>query len=135
MIIVCLADVTAFGIYMGFWFPDVPRWIWVLSIVLFIGGLNLCHVKVFGELEFWLSLVKVGAIVAMILAGLGIMFFGFSLDGAATSATGVHNLWQHGGFLPTVGPGWSPRCRWWCSPSAASRSSASPPARRRTRSG
>ncbi|MFO6382760.1 proline-specific permease ProY, partial [Pseudomonas aeruginosa] len=41
MIIVCLADVTAFGIYMGFWFPDVPRWIWVLSIVLFIGGLNL----------------------------------------------------------------------------------------------
>ena len=48
MIIVCLADVTAFGIYMGFWFPDVPRWIWVLSIVLFIGGLNLCHVKVFG---------------------------------------------------------------------------------------
>lgn len=104
MIIVCLADVTAFGIYMGFWFPDVPRWIWVLSIVLFIGGLNLCHVKVFGELEFWLSLVKVGAIVAMILAGLGIMFFGFSLDGAATSATGVHNLWQHGGFLPN---GWA----------------------------
>lgn len=104
MIIVCLADVTAFGIYMGFWFPDVPRWIWVLSIVLFIGGLNLCHVKVFGELEFWLSLVKVGAIVAMILAGLGIMFFGFSLDGAVTSATGVHNLWQHGGFLPN---GWA----------------------------
>ncbi|MFO1620134.1 amino acid permease [Pseudomonas aeruginosa] len=104
MIIVCLADVTAFGIYMGFWFPDVPRWIWVLSIVLFIGGLNLCHVKVFGELEFWLSLVKVGAIVAMILAGLGIMFFGFSLGGAATSATGVHNLWQHGGFLPN---GWA----------------------------
>ncbi|MDI7010159.1 proline-specific permease ProY, partial [Pseudomonas aeruginosa] len=52
----------------------------------------------------WLSLVKVGAIVAMILAGLGIMFFGFSLDGAATSATGVHNLWQHGGFLPN---GWA----------------------------
>ncbi|CDI94326.1 putative amino acid permease [Pseudomonas aeruginosa PA38182] len=57
--------------------------------------------------ELWksrLSLVKVGAIVAMILAGLGIMFFGFSLGGAATSATGVHNLWQHGGFLPN---GWA----------------------------
>ena len=103
-LVTCVAEITAVAVYMGIWFPDVPRWIWVLSIVLFIGGLNLCHVKVFGELEFWLSLVKVGAIVAMILAGLGIMFFGFSLGGAATSATGVHNLWQHGGFLPN---GWA----------------------------
>ncbi|MCY1486986.1 Proline-specific permease ProY [compost metagenome] len=99
MIIVCLADVTAFGIYMGFWFPDVPRWIWVLSIVFFIGALNLCSVKVFGELEFWLSLVKVGAIVAMILAGFGIMLFGFGLAGSG-AATGVENLWAHGGFMP-----------------------------------
>ncbi|WXL27118.1 amino acid permease [Ectopseudomonas mendocina] len=97
MIVVCLADVTAFGIYMGFWFPDVPRWIWVLSIIFFIGALNLCAVKVFGEMEFWLSIIKVGAIVAMILAGFGIMFFGFGL---AESGTGVHNLWAHGGFMP-----------------------------------
>ena len=33
MIIVCIADVTAFGIYMGFWFPEVARWIWVLFLV------------------------------------------------------------------------------------------------------
>lgn len=69
MVIVAIADVTAFGIYMGFWFPEVARWIWVLGIVFLIGGLNLCNVKVFGEMEFWLSLLKVGAIVAMILAG------------------------------------------------------------------
>ena len=25
MVIVALADVTAFGIYMGLWYPDVPR--------------------------------------------------------------------------------------------------------------
>ncbi|MNZ77262.1 Proline-specific permease ProY [compost metagenome] len=99
MIIVCLADVTAFGIYMGFWFPDVPRWIWVLSIVFFIGALNLCSVKVFGELEFWLSLVKVGAIVAMILAGFGIVLFGFGLAGSG-APTGIENLWVHGGFMP-----------------------------------
>lgn len=99
MIIVCLADVTAFGLYMGFWFPDVPQWIWVLSIVLFVGALNLCAVKVFGELEFWLSLLKVAAIVAMIAGGLGIMAFGLGV-GAQDSATGVHNLWEHGGFMP-----------------------------------
>jgi histidine transporter len=99
MVIVCLADVTAFGIYMGFWFPDVPRWIWVLGIVFLIGALNLCSVKVFGETEFWLSLLKVGAIIAMILAGFGIMLFGMgSVSGASVSS--VSNLWAYGGFMP-----------------------------------
>ncbi|UVJ44355.1 amino acid permease [Pseudomonas sp. LS1212] len=99
MIIVCLADVTAFGIYMGFWFPEVARWIWVLGIVFLIGGLNLCNVKVFGEMEFWLSLLKVGAIVAMILAGFGIMLFGIG-SASTEQATGLSNLWAHGGFMP-----------------------------------
>lgn len=99
MIIVCLADVTAFGIYMGFWFPEVARWVWVLGIVFLIGGLNLCNVKVFGEMEFWLSLLKVGAIVAMILGGFGIMLFGIHTAGE-TQASGLSNLWAHGGFLP-----------------------------------
>lgn len=101
MIIVCLADITAFGIYMGFWFPDVARWIWVLGIVLLIGGLNLCSVKVFGEMEFWLSLLKVAAIVAMILAGFGIMLFGIGTSASVdATATGISNLWAHGGFMP-----------------------------------
>lgn len=99
MIIVCLADVTAFGIYMGFWFPEVARWVWVLGIVFLIGGLNLCNVKVFGEMEFWLSLLKVGAIVAMILGGFGIMLFGIHSAGE-TQARGLSNLWAHGGFMP-----------------------------------
>lgn len=99
MVIVCLADVTAFGIYMGFWFPEVPRWLWVLGIVLLIGALNLCNVRVFGETEFWLSLLKVGAIVAMIVAGLGILLFGMGGAGP-DSAVGLANLWSHGGFMP-----------------------------------
>ncbi|MCF5707526.1 amino acid permease [Pseudomonas syringae] len=99
MIIVCLADVTAFGIYMGFWFPEVPRWIWVLGIVFLIGALNLCNVKVFGETEFWLSLLKVGAIIAMILAGFGIMLFGIGTSASGTEV-GISNLWAHGGFMP-----------------------------------
>ncbi|KAF1018883.1 MAG: Proline-specific permease ProY [Paracidovorax wautersii] len=100
MIIVCLADVTAFGIYMGLWFPEVPRWIWVLGIVLVIGALNLCAVKVFGEMEFWLSLLKVAAIVAMIGGGVAIMLFGL---GIAHEGASPANLWQHGGFAPN---GW-----------------------------
>ncbi|MDD1975209.1 MULTISPECIES: amino acid permease [Pseudomonas] len=100
MLVVCLADVTAFGVYMSFWFPQTPRWIWVLGIVFFIGALNLCSVKVFGELEFWLSLLKVTAIVSMILAGAAVLMFGIQLGGSAEQVANISNLWSHGGFFP-----------------------------------
>ncbi|MER6983215.1 amino acid permease [Streptomyces carpinensis] len=96
MVIVCVADITAVGVYMGFWFPHVPRWIWVLAAVLLIGALNLVSVKVFGELEFWLSLVKIVAIVAMILAGIAVIALG--IDGGHAHV-GVSNLWENGGFF------------------------------------
>lgn len=99
MIIVALADVTAFGIYMGFWFPDVPRWIWILSLILLLGAINLIHVKVFGELEFWLSIIKVTAIIAMIVGGLGLMMYGFHAEHGAV-ISGMQNLWIHDGFMP-----------------------------------
>ncbi|MCE1695468.1 amino acid permease, partial [Enterobacter hormaechei] len=57
-----------------------------------------CNVKVFGEMEFWLSIIKVVAIIAMIIGGFGIMLYGFGQE--AEQATGLSNLWQHGGFMP-----------------------------------
>ena len=99
MVIVAIADVTAFGIYMGFWYPDVPRWIWILSLIMFLGAINLIHVKVFGELEFWLSIIKVSAIVAMILGGIGLMFYGFHADHSSV-VPGIQNLWIYDGFMP-----------------------------------
>ncbi|AJC67359.1 MULTISPECIES: proline-specific permease ProY [Dickeya] len=96
MLIVAIADVTAFGIYMGVWFPEVPHWIWVLSVVLIIGAINLMNVKVFGELEFWFSFFKVATIVVMIVAGIGIIVWGIGNGG---EPTGIHNLWSNGGFF------------------------------------
>src|SRR5699024_241618 len=98
MLVVCLADITAFGMYMGFWFPHVDQWVWVLSIVLFISALNLCHVKIFGEMESWLSILKVSAIIAMIVGGTFLMFYGFGQE--TDHAVGIQNLWEHGGFMP-----------------------------------
>lgn len=98
MALVCLADITAFASYMGFWYPHVSPWIWTLGITLIISGLNLCAVKVYGELEFWLSVVKVLAIIAMIIGGIVIILFGFGTT--SQEATGIHNLWSHGGFFP-----------------------------------
>ncbi|WP_370932981.1 amino acid permease [Amycolatopsis sp. cg13] len=95
MVIVCVADVTALAVYMGFWFPDVPRWIWVVLTILVIAAANLVSVRVYGELEFWFTLVKVVAIVAMILGGAAILIFGLG-----STSGGVTNLWSHGGWFP-----------------------------------
>ena len=97
ILIVAIADVTAFGTYMGFWFPQVDSWIWVLSVVFIIGAINLATVKVFGEMEFWLSLFKVATILIMIVAGIGIIFWGIGNGG---EPTGISNLWSNGGFFP-----------------------------------
>ncbi|PIJ52262.1 proline-specific permease ProY [Erwinia sp. OLTSP20] len=96
ILIVAIADVTAFGVYMGVWFPDVPHWIWVLSVVLIIGAINLMSVRIFGELEFWFSFFKVATIVMMILAGFAIIIWGIGNGG---QPTGIDNLWRNGGFF------------------------------------
>lgn len=98
MFVVALADVTAFGVYMGFWFPNVERWIWILAVVFFIAAVNLLSVKVFGELEFWFSLVKVVAIVAMIAGG--VLVIVFCLGNQSESAAGLSNLFANEGFMP-----------------------------------
>lgn len=98
MVVVAIADVTAFAVYMGLWFPNAPRWIWVLMVIAFIAAINLVGVKAFGETEFWLALVKVLAIVAMIVGGVALLVFGTSIQGDAQP--GLHNLWAHDGFAP-----------------------------------
>ncbi len=99
MFVVALADVTAFGVYMGFWFPNVDRWVWILALVLFIGAINLISVRVFGELEFWLALIKITAIVLMIVGGIAIIVFG--IGNQSVGAAGLDNLLAHDGFFPT----------------------------------
>ena len=96
-IVVGIAEVTAVGIYMGIWFPEIPQWIWALSSIVMMGLINLIAVKVFGEFEFWFALIKVVAIVAMIALGGSVILFGFTND---WQPLGLNNLWQHGGFFP-----------------------------------
>ena len=96
--VVIVADTTAITKYMAFWFPGVPAWAWVLATIVVIGLLNLSHVGSFGEAEFWLTLIKIGAIVAMIFGGVILMFQGAANPDGTTA--GLHNLVDHGGFLP-----------------------------------
>ncbi|WP_276725022.1 amino acid permease, partial [Selenomonas noxia] len=93
-IIVSMAELAAVGIYMNFWLPDLPQWISALICLAVITALNLINVRAYGEMEFWMALVKITAIVLMI--GLG----GWLLVTGAPFPENVSNLWEHGGFLP-----------------------------------
>lgn len=96
-IVTCMAEITAVGVYMGVWFPDVPHWIWALSALLMMGSLNFIAVKAYGEFEFWFALIKIVTIVLMIVSSIGMIAFGIGNGGIAT---GISNLWSHGGFMP-----------------------------------
>ncbi|MEJ6014205.1 amino acid permease [Corynebacterium sp. H127] len=97
MVIVCLADLTAIAVYMKFWFPDSPQWIWVAVTLLIVGAANLASARWFGELEFGMTIIKVTAVVAMIIGGAAILIFGL---GSGSQHVGVDNLWNDGGFMP-----------------------------------
>ncbi|MFW2135684.1 amino acid permease [Chryseobacterium sp. TY4] len=94
-ILVSMAELTAIGVYVQFWWPEVPLWMSSLFFFFVINALNLASVKVYGEAEFWFSIVKVVAIIAMIIFGSYLLISGTGGDQASIS-----NLWNNGGFLP-----------------------------------
>ncbi|MGZ4159258.1 MAG: alanine permease AlaP [Neobacillus sp.] len=96
-VVTCMAEITAVGIYMEYWFPGVPRWIWALSALVIMATVNFLAVKAYGELEFWFALIKIVTILAMIVVGAAMIFFGLGNGGIAT---GIDNLWNHGGLFP-----------------------------------
>jgi amino acid transporter, AAT family len=89
------AEVTAAGIYISFWFPNVPQWTWVVLLSAAVVALNSMKVNHLGEFEYWFAMVKVGAIVAFIIVGLSLI-----LVAGSEGAMGVANLTRHGGFFP-----------------------------------
>ncbi|MET9951366.1 amino acid permease [Streptomyces sp. NPDC006339] len=91
-----ITEVTAAATYMTYWW-NIPQWISALVFTVILYGANLISVKLFGELEFWFSMVKVTAIIGMILICAGILTVGFS-DAAETAS--VANLWNDRGFFP-----------------------------------
>lgn len=100
MIIVCIADLTAFSIYMKFWYPEVDSWIWISLVIFFITAINLVNVRVFGELEFMLTIIKVITIGFMIVVGLWLLFYTESSKDSLEQVASVNKLINYGGFIP-----------------------------------
>src|SRR5882757_422292 len=96
-VVTAMAELTAIGIYVRYWLPDVPQWLPAMVALAALYGSNLLSVRVFGELEFWFALVKVVTIVALILGGLAVILFHVG-DLGQTASFG--NLVVNGGVLP-----------------------------------
>lgn len=93
-----IADVVAITAYAQFWFPGLSDWVASLAVVLLLLGLNLATVKMFGEMEFWFAMIKIVAIVALILIGLGMVLMHF--ESPTGSVASFSNLWNDGGWFP-----------------------------------
>jgi L-asparagine permease len=95
-----IVDTTAIAHYCHFWkaFQVVPQWTLALIALVVVLSMNLISVKLFGELEFWASLVKVLALVTFLVVGTVFVVGRFKVDGHDTGT----GLWDsHGGLMPT----------------------------------
>ena len=95
-----IVDTTAIAHYCHYWkaFHVIPQWTLALIALIVVLSMNLISVKLFGELEFWASLIKVLALVTFLIVGTVFLAGRFKVDGQDTGVS----LWSsHGGLLPT----------------------------------
>lgn len=93
-----MADLTATGIYLRYWFPNLPQWVGPLLIVVLLMLVNMVNVGLFGELESWFSMIKVLAIIVLIAIGAVMLVMHSHINNRAVE---LSNLVNHGGFFAT----------------------------------
>lgn len=96
-VMACTVDLTAIATFLQFWWPGLPLWESMLAALALIYAINCFAVRVFGETEFWLALIKVATIVAMIATGLAMLAFGLNFGGETPH---LSTLWEHDGLFP-----------------------------------
>lgn len=95
-IVVLTVDIVAAGTFLHYWYQSTPVWQLALICALFIVLFNLFNVRVFGEVEFWLSAIKVGTLIAFVLVGAKLLFLGVDDQ----PGTGLAHYTDVGGFFP-----------------------------------
>lgn len=89
-------ELVAVATYLQFWWPGLPLWAGIALFGAVIILLNVRSVQHFGTMEFFLSSIKVIALVLFLVVGLALVFVGFP----GHPATGIGNLTNDGGFMP-----------------------------------
>ncbi|MFJ1736749.1 amino acid permease [Streptomyces sp. NPDC088254] len=94
-----IADITAIALYTHYWslFTSIPQWVLALAALAVVLAVNLISVKIFGEMEFWFSVVKVATLVAFMCIGIFLLATRHEVDGRAP---GLGVITDNGGLLP-----------------------------------
>ncbi|WP_326586894.1 amino acid permease [Streptomyces sp. NBC_01294] len=94
-----IADITAVATYTHYWrlFSDVPQWVIALIALAVVLTVNLISVRIFGELEFWFAIVKVGALVVFMAIGIFFLVTRHPIDDAVP---GPSLITDNGGIFP-----------------------------------
>jgi amino acid transporter, AAT family len=88
-------EAIAAGVYMTFWFPGTPLWMWSVGFAFILLYFNSRSVHNFGSIEYWFALIKVVAIIAFIILGASLVL------GLGGKPVGTQNLTGlPGGFMP-----------------------------------
>ena len=91
------SSLTAAGMCMQYWFPDISVWVWCLIFCAVIFVLNIVTAQFFAESEFWFSIIKVITIIVFIIAG-SAAIFGFIPMKNDMPAPFLHNITDNGWF-------------------------------------
>ncbi|KAG0309118.1 hypothetical protein BGZ97_013157 [Linnemannia gamsii] len=97
-------ELVAAGLIISYWIPveSCPGWVWAMVFIVILTSLNLTTVKAYGETEYWLSLIKVLAVLVFII--IGFLYIGGAvgtrIEGAPKPGPEVFNMGPfHGGFI------------------------------------
>jgi AAT family amino acid transporter len=94
-------EITAITVYMRFWFPSVPGWLWIFGFTLLLVLVNAFNVKFFGAVEYGFSALKISAIVAFLALGAWVVFSAsYATSANHTTPIGFANYTAFGGFFP-----------------------------------
>lgn len=63
------AEIIAAALIMQYWYPGIPTIYWSIFFFLVIFSCNLFAVKIYGEIEYWLSFIKVASVIIFIFIG------------------------------------------------------------------
>lgn len=80
-------------------FTGVSGYIWVVCFGLIITYINLAKVDTFGEIEFWLALIKIISLLAFVFLAI-LIFFGLIHGSEPPGIIGFKYLLGDGGLLP-----------------------------------
>ncbi|AIT09302.1 amino acid permease [Candidatus Francisella endociliophora] len=92
------SECIAGGIIMHTFLPSVPTFMWATLFGLFITVINLTKVKIFGEIEFWLSLIKIIALA--LFSVVAILIFFNVIQNDTNTAIGTTYIVGEEGFFP-----------------------------------